>query len=61
MLDKKKFYIDGKWVNPQQKKDLLVIDPSTEENCAVISLGSAEDINIAVNAAKMLRYAAKLL
>ena len=52
MLDKKNFYINGKWVKPKQKKDLHVIDPSTEENCAIISLGSPEDINIAVSAAK---------
>ena len=51
MLSKKKFYINGKWVNPQQEKELHVINPSTEESCAVISLGSSEDINIAVNAA----------
>ena len=52
MLDKKKFYINGKWVNPHKKNDFNVIDPSTEESCAVISLGKHEDINIAVNAAK---------
>ena len=52
MKDKKKFYIDGKWVDPKKKNDFNVINPSTEESCAVISLGSVEDINIAVNAAK---------
>ena len=52
MLDKKKFYIDGKWVDPKKKNDFNVINPSTEESCAVISLGSAEDINTAVSAAK---------
>ena len=52
MQDKKKFYINGKWVDPKKKNDFSVINPSTEESCAVISLGSAEDINIAVNAAK---------
>ena len=52
MLSKKKFYINGKWVNPQQEKELHVINPSTEESCAVISLGSSEDINSAVSAAK---------
>ena len=52
MLSKKKFYINGKWVNPQQEKELHVINPSTEESCAVISLGSSKDINSAVSAAK---------
>ena len=52
MLDKKKFYINGQWVLPKKKNDFKVIDPSTEEDCAVISLGGVEDVNDAVNAAK---------
>ena len=52
MLDKKKFYINGKWVVPIKSNDLDVINPSTEEVCAVISLGSKEDTNAAVSAAK---------
>ena len=51
MLDKKKFYINGEWVLPKKPNDLKVTDPSTEEECAVISLGGAEDINDAVSAA----------
>ena len=51
MLDKKKFYINGEWVSPKKLNDLIVIDPSTEEECAVISLGGVEDVNSAVNAA----------
>ena len=49
---KKEFYINGKWTKPAKQNDLDVIDPSTEEVCAVISLGSEEDVNIAVQAAK---------
>ena len=45
MLDKKKFYIYGEWVSPKNPNDLKVIDPSTEEECAVISLGGIEDVN----------------
>ena len=52
MIDNKKFYINGQWVSPKKQKDLKVIDPSTEEECAVISLGGVEDVNDAVNAAK---------
>ena len=52
MLDKKNFYINGQWVSPKKPNDLKVIDPSTEEDCAVISLGGVEDINDAVSAAK---------
>ncbi len=53
MLDKKKFYINGKWVTARKTNDLDVINPSTEEVCAVISLGSKEDTNAAVSAAKL--------
>ena len=52
MLNKKKFYINGKWTNPIKEKDCYVIDPSTEENCAVISIGGKEDVDAAVQAAK---------
>ena len=49
---KKHFYIDGRWVKPSQINDLEVIDPSTEEVCAIISLGSEKDTDDAVKAAK---------
>ena len=52
MLDKKNFYINSKWVAPKKPHDLKVIDPSTEKECAVISLGGTEDVNDAVSAAK---------
>ncbi|WP_372800083.1 aldehyde dehydrogenase family protein [Paracoccus seriniphilus] len=52
LLDKRKFYIDGVWVDPAQARDLEVIDPSTEEAVAVISLGDQSDTDAAVAAAK---------
>ena len=52
MLDKKNFYIDGKWVSPIESRNYKVIDPSKEEPCAEISLGGKEDVNKAVSAAK---------
>ncbi|MFN4100395.1 MAG: aldehyde dehydrogenase family protein, partial [Pararhodobacter sp.] len=52
MLDKRQFYINGQWVNPVAGRDLEVIDPSTEEACAVISLGGTADTDAAVAAAK---------
>mgnify|MGYP001332128388 FL=1 len=52
MENKKNFYIDGKWVTPKSKEEIKVIDPATEENCAVISLGNKDDVNVAVSAAK---------
>ena len=52
MLDKRQFYIDGHWVDPVAGRDLEVIDPSTEEACAVISLGGRADSDAAVAAAR---------
>ena len=52
MLDKKKFYINGKWIAPIEPRNYKVIDPSNEEPCAEISLGGKEDVNKAVSAAK---------
>ncbi len=53
MLDKRKFYINGKWEFPFKQKDLEVINPSNEDPYAIISLGSIEDVNKAVKAAKI--------
>ena len=52
MQDKKNFYINGKWVSPKNPKEINVIDPATEKSCAVISLGSKDDVDLAVKAAK---------
>ncbi|WP_449042123.1 aldehyde dehydrogenase family protein [Paracoccus sp. (in: a-proteobacteria)] len=52
MEDKRKFYIGGAWVDPAAPHDLEVIDPSTEEGFAVISLGGQQDTDRAVVAAK---------
>ena len=52
MLDKRKFYINGEWVAPLVTNDLEVLNPATEKPVAVISMGSAADIDRAVAAAK---------
>ena len=52
MLNKRKFYINGKWVKPSKANDFEVINPSNEEPFAVISLGFKEDTNVAVESAK---------
>jgi aldehyde dehydrogenase (NAD+) len=52
MLEKLKFYIDGKWVDPVTPKTLEVINPATEEPFAKISLGSKADVDKAVAAAR---------
>jgi aldehyde dehydrogenase (NAD+) len=52
MIEKRQFYINGNWTDPAKERDHHVIDPSTEEPCAVISLGSQADTDAAVAAAK---------
>ena len=52
MLDKKNFYINGQWVKPNSSEEINVIDPATEDNCAVITLGNKIDVDMAVKAAK---------
>ncbi|MFA7552930.1 MAG: aldehyde dehydrogenase family protein [Spongiibacteraceae bacterium] len=46
------FYINGEWVNPVTVRSLDVINPATEEVCGTISLGSTEDVDKAVVAAR---------
>ncbi|MHA6688056.1 aldehyde dehydrogenase family protein [Mesorhizobium sp. A556] len=46
------FYIDGKWSDPATARSIDIIDPSTEEAFAKVSIGSPEDVNRAVHAAR---------
>ncbi len=52
MREMLQFYIDGQWVDPVLANPLAVINPATEEVCGHISMGSVEDVNKAVAAAK---------
>ncbi len=52
MIDKRSFYIDGKWVAPVKQNDFEVVNPSNEQAYATISLGDNADTNSAVAAAK---------
>jgi aldehyde dehydrogenase (NAD+) len=52
MKDYRKFYIDGKWLDPTVSHDFTVINPANEEPIATISFGSATDVDRAVAAAK---------
>lgn len=52
MIDKTKFYINGKWISPESTQQIDVINPSNEKAFAKISLGSEADTNLAVQAAK---------
>ncbi|MBL4926818.1 aldehyde dehydrogenase family protein [Fuscibacter oryzae] len=52
MIIRREFYINGAWVAPAKARDCAVIDPSTEEEVAIISLGDQTDTDAAVAAAK---------
>lgn len=52
MISKTQFYINGAWVNPIVPKTHEIINPATEEAFATISLGSPQDVDLAVAAAK---------
>jgi aldehyde dehydrogenase (NAD+) len=52
MRDYLNFYIDGKWVDPLQPKTCDVENPATEQVAGKISLGSADDVDVAVAAAR---------
>lgn len=52
MAETTQFYIGGSWVDPIAGTPLDVMDPSTEEVCATISLGGAADTDAAVAAAR---------
>ena len=45
-------FIDGEWVLPQGQARATVIDPSIEEPVAEIALGNANDVAVAVSAAR---------
>lgn len=52
MLDKTSFFINGEWVKPINRQEHLIINPATEAPIAKISMGNAQDVEIAVAAAK---------
>lgn len=52
MREYTQFYINGEWVDPATPNQLDVINPANEEVCAHISMGSEEDVNRAVAAAR---------
>jgi aldehyde dehydrogenase (NAD+) len=47
-----RFYIDGRWVDPARGRTIEVINPADEQPCGRISMGSAEDVDRAVTAAR---------
>jgi aldehyde dehydrogenase (NAD+) len=47
-----KFYIDGRWADPVERKTLAVDNPRTEQLSGRISVASAADVDSAVKAAR---------
>ena len=52
MRDYLKFYIDGQWVEARSDKTVDVINPATEGVAGRVTLGSVEDADLAVRAAR---------
>ena len=52
MYDCRRFFINGEWVIPAGRKESLVINPATEQPVGKILLGTAEDVDAAVWAAR---------
>ena len=52
MRDYLKFYIDGQWVQPKGSQTVDVINPATEAVAGRVTLGTAEDVDLAVRAAR---------
>jgi aldehyde dehydrogenase (NAD+) len=52
MYDYRKFFINGAWISPQGRRELDVINPATEQSVGKILLGTAEDVDAAVKAAR---------
>jgi aldehyde dehydrogenase (NAD+) len=52
MYDYRKFFINGAWVTPTGRREHEVINPATEQPIGRILLGTAEDVDLAVKAAR---------
>ena len=53
MENLEKFYIGGKWVTPNSKQTMPVINPATEKQIGTVTLGNNDDVDIAVKAANL--------
>jgi aldehyde dehydrogenase (NAD+) len=52
MVERTKFYIGGAWVAPKEPKSFPVVNPATEDVLYDVAIGSAEDVDTAVSAAR---------
>lgn len=51
MIERNKIYIDGEWVASAGRDVLTVINPATEQPIATVPRGTAQDVELAVQAA----------
>jgi aldehyde dehydrogenase (NAD+) len=51
MDNARKFYIDGKWIDPQDVRTLAVLNPATEREITSVALAGPDDVDAAVAAA----------
>lgn len=52
MIQATRFFIDGRWTEPDEARVISVIDPAREEATGSVALGSASDVDRAVAAAR---------
>ena len=52
MADYLRFFINGEWVNSTGSTTLQVINPATEEPICKIAMGTNEDVDLGVEAAR---------
>jgi len=52
MAERDRFYIDGEWRAPAGTARAAVVNPATEEELYALALGSARDVDAAVDAAR---------
>lgn len=51
MIDARKFYLNGQWVEPVSRKEFPILSPVSEDQIGVTILGNEEDVDKAVAAA----------
>lgn len=52
MQNRRKFYIDGQWVEPHSRQEAEIINPASEEVIDTVILGDQPDVDAAVAAAR---------
>ncbi|AXF06447.1 aldehyde dehydrogenase family protein [Paraburkholderia hospita] len=52
MRSYEKCYINGEWVSPLSRKEWTLVNPATEEPIATVVLAGAQDVDVAVKAAR---------